>query len=113
VKNFQVICYLKFFPEERSKKLDSKFFTMFEKSKKPGVFWAHCDLASQISQFVSPVHVSNGTVQVTFTGELSYLLMRAVPYKWWARDYNIHISTKIIIGFQFQKNFHQKFQKTI
>jgi len=83
VKNFQVICYLKFFPEERSKKLDSNFFTMFEKSKKPGVFWAHCDLASQISQFVSPVHVSNGTVQVTFTGELSYLLMRAVPYKWW------------------------------
>jgi hypothetical protein len=90
-KNFQVICYLKFFPKERSKHLDSDFFKMFDESKKPSVFWAYCDLGSLISQIVSPVYIQNyvrtGRIDVTFRS----WYIPEFPYGWWARDYTIHI----------------------
>ena len=82
VRNFQVICYLKFYPETKSRRLDSDFFKIFEKSMKSSVFWAHCDLASNVDHYIDTKYIGNGKVELD---------SNSWEFNWWERDFNIHI----------------------
>ena len=82
VRNFQVICYLKFYPETESRRLDSDFLNIFEKSMKSSVFWAHCDLASNVDHYIDTKYISNGEIGLN---------INSWEFSWWERDFKIHI----------------------
>ena len=80
----------------RWKDLDSNFFKIFKKSKKPSVFWAYCDLASLMNDYAQ-IHeteklqmliktVSSGKIQAHTIGTNVW------DFNWWERDYNIHVN---------------------
>ena len=82
IRNFQVICYLKFLPEGRSKNIDSDFFNIFEQSTKSSVFWAYCDIASIVDHYIDTEYITDGEIIQDYNSWL---------FNWWERDYNIYI----------------------
>ena len=86
IRNFQVVCYLKFGTKAISKKLDSDFLKIFEKSLKSSVFWAHCDLASNLNQYIATKYISGGKISRK---------TRTWSADSWERDSQIHITVSI------------------
>ena len=60
---------------------------MFKQSTKPSVFWAYCDLASLIDDFIYTDDIKSETIQT----QIEDAGKRPMQFKWWVRDYRIHI----------------------
>jgi hypothetical protein len=81
IRNFQVICYLRYVTIFTFKKPDSDFLKIFAKSVKSSVFWSHCDLASNLDQYIATKYIRSG--------KISRKTETWSPDSW-ERDYQIH-----------------------
>ena len=93
VKQFELICYLKYFPEDRSKNLDYDFLNIFQKSEKPSVFWAYCDLASLMNDYaqIHDIEKLQMLIKTVSSGKIQ-AHTNVWDFNWWERDYNIYVN---------------------